>query len=516
MSDSNYLKIEAKLNDIGDLKHISNILHWDEAVVMPQKSATSRNQALGALSKLIHQKNHDPELKQLIQKINQEELNCWQKANFQWIKKKQIEAYLIPENLVLEKTIKFKESEQAWRQYRHQNNWKGFLPYLERTVAIAKKIAQIKADYYQVSPYDALLDDFSPGVRSSEIDDIFSQLKVFLPKTIKVIVTKQKQDTFLPFEREFDLNKQKFLAHDLMKIVGFDFEYGRLDTSDHPFCGGNKDDVRITTRYSKTDLLSSAMAVCHETGHAMYELQLPKQYKYQPVGQALGMSVHESQSLLVEMHACRNKGFIAIMSSLLHKHFANDQNMDIFSSKNLYTYLTQVKPGLIRVGADEVTYPLHVILRYEIEKALINDEITVKDLPKLWDEKMLYYLGVDTHGNYQDGVMQDVHWPAGLFGYFPAYALGAVLAAQFYEAALKSDNTIDSAMNQGSFSPLMNWLKAHVHSQGSLHSFHDLVKQATGKDFSVDSYINHIKKRYLGSNALFDNTSDNSVVASTL
>ena len=497
MSDPNYLKIEAKLDEISHLKHISNILHWDEAVVMPKKSAASRNQALGTLSKLIHQKKHDPDLKKLIQQVNQEELNCWQQANFKWIKKQQVEAHLIPENLIIEKTIISKESEQAWRQYRHKNKWQDFLPHLERTVAVTKKIAQIKADYYQISPYDALLDDFSPGIHSTEIDVIFSKLKAFLPQAIKAIIVKQKHDDLVPFEGKFNLNQQELLAHDLMGIIGFDFESGRLDASVHPFCGGNTDDVRITTRYSKTDFVSSAMAVCHEAGHAMYELQLPKKQKSQPVGQALGMSVHESQSLLVEMHACRSEGFMEIMSSLTHKYFSGNQQIDVFSSKNLYTYFTRVKPGLIRVGADEATYPLHVILRYEIEKALINDEITVKDLPRLWDEKMSYYLDLDTQHNYRDGVMQDVHWPAGLFGYFPAYALGAVLAAQFYEAALASDKTIDMAMKKGRFAPLMNWLKQNIHSQGSLYSFHDLVKHVTGKNFSVDSYISHIKKRYL-------------------
>ena len=210
-----------------------------------------------------------------------------------------------------------------------------------------------------------------------------------------------------------------------MKTIGFDFNHGRLDTSVHPFCGGTKDDVRITTRYNDNDFISPAMAVCHETGHSMYEFQLPQDYKNQPVGQALGMSVHESQSLLVEMHACRSSGFMHILSKLVIEHLNGAQFDQKYSEENLYKHYTRVKPGFIRVDADEVTYPLHVILRYEIEKALINGEIEVKDLPSLWDEKMSLYLGLDSKGNFKDGIMQDIHWPKGLFGYFPAYALGS-------------------------------------------------------------------------------------------
>ncbi|MCF6776812.1 carboxypeptidase M32 [Thiotrichales bacterium 19X7-9] len=495
MSIDNYLALENHTKTIRHLENASHILGWDEQTMMPVGASDSRNQTLAALSQLIHQKLNSNDLKSMVDSVDVAKLDNWQQANMKWIKKRLSDASIIPEKLVTELTLNQKQSEQAWRKLRAENNYHDFIPYLEETVNSVKEVAKIKAQYYNCSSYDALLDDYSPGITTSKIDPIFSQLKAFLPDAIEQIISYQSQFKPRVFKQKFPLNQQKELSHRLMKVIGFDFNHGRLDTAVHPFCGGIKGDVRITTRYNEDEFISSLMAVCHETGHAMYELQLPQKWQYQPVGDALGMTVHESQSLLVEMHACRSMEFISILSDIVKETF--NYYDETFSKENLYRHYTEVKAGLIRVDADEVTYPLHVILRYELEKALINDEITVNDLVHLWDEKMQSYLSVDTKGNYKDGIMQDVHWPAGLFGYFPAYALGSMLAAQFYQAALKAEPEIPAAIAKGDFRVLMQWLKENVHSKASSLSFDELVLSATNKVFEADDYINHIKSRYL-------------------
>ncbi|MCF6765328.1 carboxypeptidase M32 [Thiotrichales bacterium 19S3-7] len=495
MLNNTYQKIEDYYQSIRHIENANSILAWDEQTMMPVGASTSRNESLALLSQLIHQRLNSDDLKTMLNVIDETQLDFWQKSNIKWIKKRLTDASIIPEKLVTELTLNQKKSEQAWRKLRAENNYHDFIPYLEKTLSTVKEIAKIKAQYYNTTNYDALLEDYSPGITSSQIDPIFTQLKLFLPDTIKQITENQRHLKTVGFNQKFPVLQQKELSFKVMNLIGFNFDYGRLDTAVHPFCGGTKSDVRITTRYNENEFISSLMAVCHETGHAMYEQQLPNKWQYQPVGDALGMTVHESQSLLVEMHACRSIEFMEILSNLVKVSF-NSQD-EAFSKENLYHHYTKVTPGLIRVDADEVTYPLHVILRYELEKALINEEISINDLVPLWDEKMQQYLSLDTKGNYKDGIMQDVHWPAGLFGYFPAYALGSMLAAQFYQAALRANCEIPHAIAKGDFKPLMNWLRDHVHAKASSLSFNQLVESATAKAFQADDYIEHIKLRYL-------------------
>lgn len=395
-------------------------------------------------------------------------LDQWQLANIKHMRKVVANATILPERLVADLAITTRESTQAWRTLRTQNNWHEFMPLLAKTISLVKEKAKIKADYYGINAYDALLDAFSPGINRQYIDPIFDKLKSFLPQAIPVIVEKQRHEDGMPFNKTFAIDKQYALSQDLMRMIGFDFNHGRIDTSQHPFCGGVPSDVRVTTRYNTQDFLSSALAVCHETGHALYEMELPQAYITQPVAKALGMAVHESQSLLVEMQACSSPEFVGILSQYAQQHFGQDNSL---SKDNLMKHLLKVRPDCIRVDADEVTYPLHVILRYEIEKALFADEITAADLPAIWQEKMRNYLGVDTSNNYKDGVMQDIHWSSGDFGYFPSYALGALLAAQLFAAAKHSNPEIMPSIAKGDFKPLMTWLHQNIHQYGSLYLY---------------------------------------------
>jgi carboxypeptidase Taq len=278
-----------------------------------------------------------------------------------------------------------------------------------------------------------------------------------------------------------------------MEIAGFDFQHGRLDVSLHPFSGGVPDDVRITTRYDEANFLTAVMAVLHETGHALYERGLPALWRLQPVGEARGMALHESQSLLFEMQACRSAEFVAFLAPLAAEIFGGEG--EAWSAQNLQKHYTRVQRGFIRVDADEVTYPAHVILRYRLERALLAGDLAPAELPGAWNEGMREQLGIIPPDD-RLGVLQDIHWYDGAFGYFPTYTLGAMAAAQLFAAACEQRPEIPEALTRGDFAPLMSWLGAKVHGQGSLLSTDELLQAATGQPLEERAFEAHVKTRY--------------------
>jgi carboxypeptidase Taq len=280
-----------------------------------------------------------------------------------------------------------------------------------------------------------------------------------------------------------------------MKRLGFDFEHGRLDISLHPFCGGTPDDVRITTRYDETNFTRALMGVLHETGHALYERGLPAAWRRQPVGDARGMSVHESQSLLMEMQACRSREFLEFAAPLLRAAFGGKGKA--WEADNLYRVYTQVERGFIRVDADEVTYPAHVILRYRLEKAMVAGDLEIEDLPGEWNRGMRELVGV-TPPSDREGCLQDIHWYDGAWGYFPTYTLGAMTAAQLFAAAKRAVPGIPDAIARGDFAPLLGWLRANVHGKASSLSTDALLRAATGSSLDARVYEDHLRRRYLG------------------
>ena len=281
-----------------------------------------------------------------------------------------------------------------------------------------------------------------------------------------------------------------------MQLLQFDFDHGRLDESAHPFCGGVPSDVRITTRYDESEFVQSLMGIVHETGHARYEQGLPASFAGTPVGEARSMGIHESQSLFFEMQIGRNEAFIEHLSQMAAQHFT-EHNQAVFAKENFLKLYTRVKKDFIRVHADELSYPTHVILRYEIERDLLNGVIRHSDVPELWDQKMQSYLGLSTKDNYQNGCMQDIHWTDGSFGYFPSYTLGAMYAAQFM-AAMKQSIDVEAVLGSGDLSPIFSWLNANIWSKGSLLTTDELVKSATGEALNPAYFQAHLQSRYLG------------------
>jgi len=389
--------------------------------------------------------------------------------------------------------------EHAWREQRQANDWQGFLGNFREVVRLAREEAALLAQATGGSPYDAMMNKYEPGMQSAEIERIFGVVKTWLPGLIAQVRARQASEPVLVPQGPFPVAAQRALGLEVMRRIGFDFDAGRLDVSVHPFCGGVAEDVRITTRYNEADFTQSLMGVIHETGHARYEQNLPRELVHLPVGQARSMGIHESQSLSFEMQLARHPGFLDSIAPLVRQHLGGAQaDQAAFESANLARFYSRVEPGLIRTDADELCYPAHVILRFEIERALMNGDIEADDIPTLWDEKMQAYLGIDTRGNYKDGCLQDIHWSDGSFGYFPSYTLGAMYAAQYFATMRRSHPQLDSEIAAGQFDTVFNWLRDNIWSQGSRWETNELVQRATGETLNPAHFKAHLEARYLG------------------
>lgn len=474
--------------------HLSSIVGWDRNAMMPPKGNEARAAAEAELSALIHRTRTDPQFKGWLDAAAREPLDDVARANLREIHRDWRDANALPESLVEAKTLAGARCEHAWRSQRPANDWKGFLENFRPVVKLARQEAQLLADDSGLAPYDALMDRFEPGVRAADIDRIFGDVKTWLPDLINRAQAKQAAEQVIVPAGPFPVTAQRALNAEVMTLLGFDFEAGRLDESTHPFSGGVPEDVRLTTRYSDSDFARSLLGTIHETGHARYEQSLPRAWLGQPVGAARSFGVHESQSLSFEMQLARSHGFVGVLAPLLRKHFGDQP---AFDPDNLYRLWTRVKRGLIRVDADEVTYPAHVILRYEIERALVEGEIEPDDIPALWDEKMQALLGIDTRGNYKDGCLQDVHWTEGAFGYFPSYTLGAMYAAQWFATIRRETPDLDARIAQGDLKPVFDWMGRNIWSQASLWPTPELVQRASGEALNPQHFRRHLETRYL-------------------
>ncbi|MBC7941682.1 MAG: carboxypeptidase M32, partial [Chitinophagaceae bacterium] len=401
--------------------------------------------------------------------------------------------------LVQRRQLATSRCEHAWRTQRPAGDWAGFVENFRPVLAIAREEASLLSAHSGMSKYDALMDRFEPGMTCETVDRVFGDVRQWLPGLIDAAREQQAREAqtrpLIDPVGPFPLAAQRALCEQVMRLLGFDFEGGRLDVSTHPFCGGVPEDVRMTTRFREDDFLGSLMGTVHETGHGRYEQNLPRQWLGQPVAQARSMALHESQSLSFEMQLGSHPGFVHRLAPLVSAAFGAQP---AFAPQNLHRLLTRVKPGLIRVDADEVTYPAHIILRYEIERPLIEGDIEPEDVPALWDAKMKELLGLDTRGNFKDGPLQDVHWPEALFGYFPCYSLGAMYAAQWFAAMRRALPDVDASIGQGDLSPVFDWLREHIWSQASRWPTEELARRASGEALNPAHFRAHLEARYLG------------------
>lgn len=497
-----YQKLTKIFHRLAQLDHAGAMLGWDQQVMMPPNGNAARGEALAELSVLSTEIIQNPELAGQFEDAESESQNLegWQLANLREMKEQWKKANAIPKALVEAKALTTNQCEYAWRSLRSNNDWKAFEPKLKQVFDLCREEAQalddaLRTEKGYVNAYEALLDIYDPGTRLARVDAVFNELKVELPDLLPQIMEKQKAEG-LPVTQQAPVAKTKQieLAKDIMATLGFDFNSGRLDEAAHPFSGGVTTDSRITTRYSDTNVVEGLMGIIHETGHSRYETGLNPDWHGQPVGQSMGMGVHESQSLFFEMQMGRSAPFIAAIASKVEQHLGADP---AFEADNLRRLYTQVQPGLIRVNADEVTYPMHVILRYEIERDIILGKAEVSDIPDMWNAKMQSYLGLDTTGDYRDGPMQDVHWPAGAVGYFPSYTLGAMTAAQLHAALLREIPDAPDRIAALDLEPVFDWLSRNIWLKGRTRDYDSLMTEATGETLNSRYFLEHIRSRYL-------------------
>mmetsp|Transcript_85698 Transcript_85698/g.227708 ORF Transcript_85698/g.227708 Transcript_85698/m.227708 type:complete len:474 (-) Transcript_85698:95-1516(-) len=466
--------------------------------MMPSGAVASRSAQKGALASVIHGKQTDSTLGDVLARLqtgDQSSLDDYQRATVREAARDYRKATAVTEDLVRREAELESRGYQTWVQAREKKDWSIFAPVLKEWVAARRERAEL-VDPSQ-APYDVLADDYSAGLTAARIQEIFDEVKEGLVPFLAELREKGTPPDASWLQGDFDTDKQAEFCKEIALALGFDLGKGRLDVSVHPFTGGaHPTDVRMTTRFKAGDVMEGLTGAIHETGHALYEQGRNAKHDGLPVSAAAGMAVHESQSLLWERMVGLSKPFAEYLMPKLAAAFPGSFPSDK-GPEDLYAAVNVVKTAsLIRVEADEVTYPMHIILRFEIEKGLIEGEIDVDDVPKIWNQKMQEYLGVKPKDD-AEGCLQDVHWSAGLAGYFPTYSLGAMAAVQIFGAARAELPELDAQISAGNFSPLREWLRTKVHSVGSLYpTADDLLVAVTGKPLDPQMFLEYLREKY--------------------
>ncbi|MBM85067.1 MAG: carboxypeptidase M32 [Rhodospirillaceae bacterium] len=491
---SAYAGLTDRFHRIAAISDAISMLSWDRQTMMPVGAAEARAEQIATLSVLKHEMMTGPEIADLIAAAGEQDLADWSLANLREIDRRYRHASALSTDLVDALSRACAVCETAWLSARPANDFDAVVKPFELVLDLTRQSADAKAQALNKTPYDALLDQFEPDGETKRVDELFDQLepalKALLPRILdqQAMASRKREAISIPEDR------QRALGLAVMEALGFEFDHGRLDTSAHPFSGGVPDDIRITTRYVEADWEFSLMGVIHETGHALYEGGLPKEWRGQPVGDARGMTIHESQSLLMEMQVSRSRPFFEFTAPLIRRTFGVDGPE--WQPDSLFYSATRVEPCLIRIESDEVTYPLHVILRYRLEQAMLAGNLKPAELPGAWNDAMEFSLGIVPQDD-KMGCMQDIHWYSGSIGYFPTYTLGALCAAQLFRAVRAAIPDIDERIASGQFCELLNWLRTHVHSLGSYHDTESLMENATGSAPSVVAFLDHLENRYL-------------------
>ena len=496
-SQQAYETLRRRFARMGQIRNALGILGWDKDTMMPAGASDSRAESIATLAVLSHELMTAPDMADLLERARPPE-DAMAQANLHEMRRQHAHAAAVPADLVEAASRAASRCEMAWRTARQNSDFASLLPELETVLSRTREIAAAKAEALGLSPYDALLDQYDAGTRQADIDPVFAELARELPDLIATALEHQKSlPAPLPLTGPFPVAAQENLGRETMRALGFDMQRGRLDVSLHPFCGGAEDDVRITTRYEEDDCINALMGIVHETGHALYEQGLPTAWRAQPVGEARGMSLHESQSLLMEMQVCRSRPFMEWMAPRLRAAFGGASGDPAWSADNLHRLVTRVRPGFIRVDADEITYPAHILVRYEMETALVAGRMKLRDLPEAFNARIHDLLGLKVPED-RLGCLQDIHWPSGSWGYFPTYTLGAIIAAQLREAAERDTPNLMSAIAGGDFAPLLGWLRPRIHARASGASTPQIVRDATGAAPNTGPYLRHLRQRYCG------------------
>lgn len=480
----------------------AGILGWDAQTMMPTGAAASRGETLAALAGARHALLTDPLVSDWLDAAEATPPDgadaeaAWRRANLKEMRRAWLRATAEPQDLVEALERATSAAEMAWRSARAESDFAALAPHLEEVLNLTRRSAEAVGAALGRAPYDALLDLYEPDARAETVEAQFDALSAFLPTFLESVLARQAEEPDAPeFDAVFPDAAQKALGEEMMRVAGFDFSRGRLDVSLHPFCGGASDDVRITTRYDGATPIKGLWGVLHETGHALYEQGLPARWRTQPVGAARGLVLHESQSLMIEQQIARGPEFLRFAAPRVAAAFGRPEGDAAFSAEALGRRARKVQRSLIRVDADEVTYPLHIILRARLEQALLGGALRIAELPGAWRDGMRELVGLEPPDDAQ-GCLQDIHWPSGAWGYFPTYTLGAMAAAQLYEAAVAARPEIPERLAAGDFAPAVGWLREMVHAKASAYSTDEIMIAATGAPLGVAAFQRRLTARY--------------------
>ncbi|MCF7688303.1 MAG: carboxypeptidase M32 [Cephaloticoccus sp.] len=492
-TDTVYSELLTHLNRIHRIDSVASLLGWDEQVNLPADSADLRAEQNAVMAELAHEAAGNPRVGELLKELAKAtvELSADQQVVVREARKDYDRATKLPAEFVREKATQASVGYHAWAKARAAADFAGYAPVLAKNITMAKQEATYLG--WGDRPYDYMIDLHDPGMSAAVIDKLFSELKVGLVPLVQQITSscvKPRNDVLVGFSVEGQL---KFLR-EVTEKLGFNYRRGRIDVSLHPFCSGNGADIRMTTRFKEDEPLSSLFGSIHETGHGLYEQGLPQAHHATALGRAAGMGVHESQSRMWENQVGRSRAFWQYFEPRFRETFPAQTSG--VSSDELYLAVNKVAPTLIRVEADEITYNLHIILRFEIEQQLFAGTLAVADLPRAWNDAAQAMLGL-TPANDREGVLQDVHWSGGAFGYFPSYCLGNMIAAQLWYFALTQRPTLMDEFARGDFTWLLKWLQTNVHAEGKRYDALTLTKRITGEELSPQPLLRYLRERYL-------------------
>ncbi len=492
-------KLRARDREIQLIRHSVALLHWDQETGMPKRGIDERSEQLGLLEGLAHEKLSADEIGELLEEAGsssespagREDLGVQDRAFLRALRREYDRATKIPKRLVTELAQEVSTAQSVWVDARSRSDFGSFAPHLEKLLAL--NIEKAQAVGYDDHPYDALLDEYEPRMTTKKVGRVFSDLKEALVPLVQELKEKSSVDaSFL--SQHYPIEQQEALSRRILEDLGYDFERGRLDVTAHPFTmavGG--DDVRITTRYHEHNFTSAFFGTVHEAGHALYEMGIAHEYKCSVLGEGASLGVHESQSRTWENMIARSIQFWRRYFPVLREYFPS-QLTDVTLSRFLRA-VNRVHPSLIRIEADEVTYSLHVILRYELEQAMVTGDLKVRDLPSEWNRAMEQLLGIRPEKD-AEGVLQDIHWAMGAIGYFPTYALGNLYGAQFYEVMQRDLENFDGLVAHGEFSPIREWMREHIHRHGAAKTPAELLKDVCGAELDAQPFIDYLRGKY--------------------
>jgi carboxypeptidase Taq len=487
-----YQEYVSRMNRIADIRYSSAVLQWDQETYLPPKGAALRGQQIATLSELSHHYFTEESFGNLLKELmSRTDLGEKEKRNvaltyYDYSRQQKLSSEFVRK---LSETVN--KSYHNWIKARRANDFGFFQPDLSELVSLKKQEANLLG--YDYHPYDALLNEFDKGSSVAQLDEAFNRVKEPLKDLLTEIMAASQPDDSL-LKQHFPKQQQWDFGMKVLKDLGFDFEAGRQDISEHPFTTNfNSSDVRVTTRIDENDLGNMVWSCIHELGHALYEQGLPANEYGLPLGEAASLSIHESQSRLWENHVGRSIEFCHHYLPVLKQYFPGQ--LSNVSIEEFYGAINKVQPSFIRTEADEVTYHFHVMIRYELEKRLIEGSIDTKDIPEYWNQHYKDYLGVEVTNDKQ-GCLQDVHWSHGSFGYFPTYSLGSFYAAQIFTHVSKQIKSFDAEMRFMNVQPLLNWLRNNIHSAGRMYESDELCKRVTGDGLNISYFLDYVLDKY--------------------